>query len=69
MFQLNATNISIQLIDEFGNRIDPLQIREIDYLSRFIHKCVVGKIIRQMQADRRSGVIEVYPDKVMIREN
>ncbi|HXB94455.1 MAG TPA: hypothetical protein VNU70_04830 [Puia sp.] len=69
MLNLNSNNISIRLIDEYGNRIDPLQIREIDYLSRFINKCVVNKVFRQMLADKRTGVIEVYQDKVLVKEN
>jgi hypothetical protein len=62
-------NISIRLIDEHGNFIDPLQLKEVDYLSRFQNKCVVNKVYHQMLADNRSGVIEVYQDRVVIREN
>lgn len=62
-------NIKIRLIDEQGNFIDPLQLNEVDYLSRFQNKCVVRKVCHQMLADNRSGVIEVYQDKVVIKEN
>lgn len=62
-------NIKIRLIDESGNFIDPLQIKEVDYLSRFINKCVVNKVFQKMIADKRSGVIEVYQDKVLVKEN
>jgi hypothetical protein len=63
------SDIKIRLIDEQGNFIDPLQLKEVDYLSRFQNKCVVNKVYHQMLADKRSGVIEVYQDKVVIREN
>lgn len=69
MLNLSSNNISIRLIDEYGNRIDPLQIKEVDYLSRFINKCVVNKVFRQMLADKRTGVIEVYQDKVLVKDN
>jgi hypothetical protein len=62
-------NIQIRLIDESGNFIDPLQIREVDYLSRFQNKAVVNKVYHQMLADNRSGVIEVYQDKIIIKDN
>ena len=63
------SNIKIRLIDEHGNFIDPLLLQEADYLSRFQNKCVVNKVYHQMLADKRSGVIEVYQDKVIVREN
>jgi hypothetical protein len=63
------SNIKIRLIDEKGNFIDPLQINEVDYLARFQNKCVVNKVYHQMLADKRSGVIEVYSDKVLVKEN
>jgi hypothetical protein len=63
------SNIKIRLIDENGNFIDPLQLKEVDYLSRFQNKCVVNKVYNQMLADNRSGVIEVYQDKVIVRDN
>lgn len=63
------SNIKICLIDESGNRVDPYQINEMDYLSRFINKCVVSKVFQKMIADKRSGVIEVYNDKVVVKEN
>jgi hypothetical protein len=62
------SHIKIRLIDEHGNFIDPLQLKEVDYLSRFQNKCVVNKVFHQMLADNRSGVIEVYQDKVVIKE-
>jgi hypothetical protein len=77
MINLNTTalwghlphNIKIRLIDESGNLIDPLHIKEVDYLSRFQNKCVVNKVYNQMLADNRSGVIEVYQDKIVVKEN
>lgn len=62
-------NIKIRLIDEHGNLIDPVQLKEVDYLSRFQNKCVVRKVYHQMLADNRSGVIEVYQDKVLVKDN
>lgn len=62
-------NIKIRLIDESGNLIDPLQLNEVDYLSRFQNKCVVNKVYHQMLADKRSGIIEVYQDKIVVRDN
>jgi hypothetical protein len=77
MLNLDATqlwghmpsDIKIRLIDEQGNFIDPLQIKEVDYLARFQNKCVVNKVYHQMLADKRSGIIEVYQDKIVVREN
>jgi hypothetical protein len=63
------SNIKIRLIDETGNLIDPMQLNEIDYLSRFQNKCVVNKVYHQMLADKRSGIIEVYQDKIVVKEN
>ena len=62
-------NIKIRLIDEAGNFIDPLQIKEVEYLSRFQNKAVVNKVYHQMLADNRSGVIEVYQDRVVVKDN
>ena len=62
-------NIKIRLIDESGNLIDPMQLKEVDYLSRFQNKCVVNKVYHQMLADNRSGIIEVYHDKIVVRDN
>jgi hypothetical protein len=62
-------DIKIRLIDEYGNFLDPFQIKEVDYLSRFINKCVVDKVYRKMLADNRSGVIEVYNDKIVVKDN
>jgi hypothetical protein len=77
MLNLNTTalwghlpsNIMIRLIDETGKPIDPMQLNEIDYLSRFQNKCVVNKVYHQMLADNRSGIIEVYQDKIVVKEN
>jgi hypothetical protein len=63
------SNIMIRLIDETGKPIDPQQLNEIDYLSRFQNKCVVNKVYHQMLADNRSGIIEVYQDKIVVKEN
>ena len=63
------SNIKIRLIDESGNRVDPYQINEVDYLSRFINKCVVNKVLQRMLASNEKGVIEVYNDKVVVKEN
>jgi hypothetical protein len=63
------SNIKIRLIDETGNLIDPLLLNEIDYLSRFQNKCVVNKVYHQMLADNRSGIIEVYQDKIVVKDN
>ena len=63
------SNIKIRLIDESGNFIDPVEIKEVDYLSRFINKCVVVKVFQKMLADNRSGTIEVYNDKVVVKDN
>ena len=62
-------NIKIRLVDESGNFIDPLQIKEVDYLSRFQNKAVVNKVYHQMLADNRSGIIEVYQDKIVVKDN
>jgi hypothetical protein len=64
-----ASNIRIELIDEQGNRCDPHHINEVDYLSRFQNKAVVNKVYSKMIADNRTGTIEVYQDKILIREN
>jgi hypothetical protein len=41
----------------------------VDYLSRFQNKCVVNKVYHQMLADKRSGIIEVYQDKIVVKDN
>ncbi|MBS1663483.1 MAG: hypothetical protein JST68_20745 [Bacteroidetes bacterium] len=64
-----AHNIKIRLVDETGRFVDPLQLKEIDYLARFQNKAVVNKVYNQMLADKRSGVIEVYQDKIVVKEN
>ena len=63
------STIKILLIDESGNRVDPYQINEVDYLSRFINKCVVNKVLQRMMATNQKGVVEVYNDKVVVKEN
>ena len=63
------SNIKIRLVDESGNRLDPFQVNEVDYLSRFINKCVVNKVLQRMMASKTSGVIEVYNDKVLVKDN
>jgi hypothetical protein len=63
------SDIKIRLVDESGNRLDPFQVNEVDYLSRFINKCVVNKVLQRMMASKTSGVIEVYNDKVLVKDN
>ncbi len=62
-------NIRIELVDEQGNHVDPHHLKEVEYLSRFQNKCVVNKVYHQMIADQRSGIIEVYQDKIVVKEN
>jgi hypothetical protein len=62
-------NIRVELVDEQGNHVDPQHLKEVEYLSRFQNKCVVNKVYHQMIADRRSGIIEVYQDKIVVKEN
>lgn len=62
-------NIRIQWIDERGNHVNPDELKAVDYLSRFQNKCVVNKVYSQMIADQRSGTIEVYQDKIVVKEN
>lgn len=62
-------NIKIRCIDESGNSVDPGNLKEVDYLARFQNKCVVNKVYHQMVADNRSGTIEVYQDKIVVKEN
>ncbi|MHA4806731.1 hypothetical protein ACX0G9_01425 [Flavitalea flava] len=77
MFNLNSTlqlpqsplNIIIRLVDELGNYIDPHQLKEVEYLSRFQNKAVVNKVYHKMVEDNRSGTIEVYQDKIVVKEN
>jgi hypothetical protein len=63
------SNIKIRLVDESGNRLDPVQVNDVDYLSRFINKCVVNKVLQRMLASKQTGVIEVYNDKVLVKDN
>lgn len=77
MFNLNSSlqmpqsplNIIIRLVDELGNYIDPHQLKEVEYLSRFQNKAVVNKVYSKMVEDNRSGTIEVYQDKIVVRDN
>jgi hypothetical protein len=62
-------NIRIELVDEQGNYVDPNHLKEVEYLSRFQNKCVVNKVYHQMIADQRSGTIEVYQDKIVVKDN
>ena len=61
--------IRIELVDEKGNRLDPREISPLDYLSRFLNKCVVNKVYRDMIARKKTGTIEVYQDKIVVKEN
>lgn len=62
-------NIEIKLVDESGNRFNPNEVKEVDYLSKFQNKCVVNKVCREMIAGKKAGIIEVYQDKIVIKEN
>ena len=62
-------NLRIELVDESGIHYEPNQVREVDYLAKFLNKCVVNKICREMIAGNKAGVIEVYQDKVVVKEN
>ena len=62
-------NIKIQLVDESGKRLDPKEVKNLEYLSRFQNKCVVNKVCRNMIAERKTGTIEVYQDKIIVMEN
>jgi hypothetical protein len=62
-------NIKIQLIDESGKRLDPKEVKNLEYLSRFQNKCVVNKVCREMIADNKTGTVEVYHDKIIVKEN
>jgi hypothetical protein len=62
-------NIKIRCIDESGNPVDPTHLKAVDYLARFINKCVVNKVCSQMVADKRSGTIEVYHDRIVVKDN
>ena len=61
--------IRIELVDEKGNRLDPREISPLDYLSRFLNQCVVNKVYRDMIARKKTGTIEVYQDKIVVKEN
>ena len=62
-------NIRIELVDERGNHINPSHISAVEYLSRFLNKCVVNKVYQKMMAAGRSGTILVYQDKIEVKEN
>ena len=62
-------NIRIELVDEQGNHVDPHHLKEVEYLSRFQNKCVVNKVYSQMIANQQSGIIQVYQDKIVVKEN
>jgi len=62
-------NIRIELVDEKGNHVDPHHLKEVEYLSRFQNKCVVNKVYSQMIANQQSGIIQVYQDKIVVKEN
>jgi len=62
-------NIRIELVDELGNHLDPKEIKEVDYLSKFLNKCVVYKVCRDMIARKKGGIIEIYQDKIIFKEN
>lgn len=62
-------NIQIEWIDESGNSIDANQLNEVEYLSRFLNKWVVKKFCTNMIADRRSGTIQVFHDRIQLLEN
>jgi len=62
-------DIRIKLVDELGNHVDPHHLKEVEYLSRFQNKCVVNKVYHQMIAEQRSGIIEVYQDKIVVKDN
>jgi hypothetical protein len=62
-------NIRIELVDERGNHINPSHISPVEYLSRFLNKCVVNKVYQQLVAAGRSGTILVYQDKLEVKDN
>jgi len=61
-------NIRIELVDETGNHINPNHVSPVEYLSRFLNKCVVNKVYQKMVAAGRSGTILVYQDKIEVKE-
>ncbi|HVW60394.1 MAG TPA: hypothetical protein VHC48_10175 [Puia sp.] len=61
-------NIRIELVDEGGNHINPSHISTVEYLSRFLNKCVVNKVYQKMLAAGHSGTILVYQDKIEVKE-
>ena len=64
-----SQNIKVEWIDESGNSINANELNEVEYLSRFQNKWVVRKICTNMIADHRSGTIQVFQDRIQIREN
>jgi hypothetical protein len=68
-FSPQPSNIKIELVDEAGNHLDPKEIQSLEYLSKFQNPCVVNKICRDMVAENRTGTVEVYQDKIVVRDN
>ncbi|HEX4851581.1 MAG TPA: hypothetical protein VFV08_12275 [Puia sp.] len=68
-FQPLPVNIRIELVDESGKHYHPHEVNPVDYLSRFLNKCVVNKVCREMIARKKAGIIEVYQDKIVVKEN
>ncbi|PWT71883.1 MAG: hypothetical protein C5B59_16945 [Bacteroidetes bacterium] len=68
-FQPLPINIRIELVDESGKHYLPHEVNPVDYLSRFLNKCVVNKVCREMIARKKAGVIEVYQDRIIVKEN
>jgi len=62
-------NIRIELVDERGNHLDPNHLTPVEYLSRFLNKCVVNKVYQKLVAAGRSGTILVYQDKIEVKES
>ena len=62
-------NLKIELVDESGKHFDPREVKEVDYLARFLNKCVVNKVCKEMIALKKTGIIEVYQDKIVVKEN
>jgi len=61
-------DIRIELVDERGNHINPNHVSPVEYLARFLNKCVVNKVYQKMVAAGKSGTILVYNDRLEVRE-
>ena len=61
-------NIRIELVDERGKHINPSHVSPVEYLARFLNKCVVNKVYQKMAAAGKSGTILVYNDRLEVRE-